>query len=150
MKIKSTLVAAAAALFLTACGSSVENNPEAVTKAFVKALYNKNFKEAAGYCTETSGKVVEGMELMAANAPTTAIEKEEVKCEMKGEDKAVCTFCCAADKAEETYNLVKENGNWKVDFVKGGIQQGMDQLEDAVDELSTEGTEENIDTTAVE
>jgi hypothetical protein len=149
MKIKSILVAAGAALILTACGGgSVENTPEAVTKAFVKAISAKDFKGAAGYCTATSGKIVESLEEMAAMMPETKLDKEEVKCETEG-DKAKCKFCCASGKGEESYNLVKEDGKWKVDYVKGG-------MENAAEEMNTESTEmpaadsTSTDTTAVE
>ena len=133
MKIKSILVAAVAALFLTACGGgSVDNTPEAVTKAFVKAMSSKNFSEAAGYCTASSAKIVESLEEMAGMMPETSLDKEEVKCETNG-DKATCKFCCAAGKGEETYNLVKEDGKWKVDYVKGGIQNATEEMDNAME-----------------
>ena len=55
-------------------------------------------------------------------------------------------------KPEETYNLVKENGNWKVDYIKGGVNNateaigdGMEKLEDAVEEVK-----EAVDSVTVE
>lgn len=136
MKIKS-LLAAAFAVVLVACGGS-DNSPEGVTKSFVKALSSKDFDGAKGYCTEKSAAAIDGMKAFASMAPETKLEKEEVKCETNG-DKATCKFCCAAGKGEETYNLVKENGNWKVEFVKSGMEnagEGMESLNESMDTLT--------------
>lgn len=151
MKIKSLLVAALA-VFLVACGS-VENTPEAITKAFVKAMADKDFDEAAGYCTESSAKVVEGLGMFASKMPSTTVDKEEVSCDVQG-DKAKCKFCCVSGK-EESYDLVKVNGNWKLEYMKSGmnnakeglddLKEGMDQLKDGLDTLK-----EVVDSISVE
>ena len=141
MKIKSILVAAAAAV-LVACGGGADNTPEGVTKAFVKAMSSKDFDGAKSYCTKASAPAIDGLKGLAAMAPETKLEKEEVKCEVNG-DKATCKFCCAEGKSEETYNLVKEDGNWKVEFVKSGMEnagetlnEGMEELNNAMDTLT--------------
>jgi len=141
MKVKSLLVAACTAL-LVACGGSVENTPEGITKAFVKAMSSKDFEGAKEYCTKGSATIIDGLKGLAAMAPETKLDKEEVKCEVNG-DKATCKFCCAEGKSEETYNLVKEDGKWKVEYVKSGmdnagetLNEGMEDLNNALDTLS--------------
>ena len=61
-------------------------------------------------------------------------------------------FSTAEGKSEETYNLVKIDGNWKVEYVKSGmdnakegLDEGMEKLEDAVDTLK-----QALDTLSVE
>jgi len=141
MKIKFLILSIASCLVIASCGKKVENTPEGVTTAFVEALSAKDFDGAKEYCTKTSGAVIDGMKSFAAMAPETKLAKTEVKCETNG-DKATCKFCCAEGKEEETYNLVKEDGNWKVEYVKSGmnnategLNEGMEKLEEAVDTL---------------
>lgn len=136
MNIKLLLLVAVSSL-LTACGGKVDNTPEAITKAFVKALSSKDFDAAKGYCTATSGAAIDGLKSIAAMAPETSLEKEEVKCETNG-DKATCKFCCAAGKGEETYNLVKEDGKWKVEYVKSGMGEPTEPVTEETTEPVTD------------
>jgi len=149
MKIKSIIVAAAAAVLVACGGGSVENTPEAITKAFVKAMSSKDFSTAASYCTPSSAKIVEGLEEMAGMMPETSLDKEEVKCEISG-DKAKCMFCCAAGKGEEAYNLVKEGDKWKVDYVKGGIQNATEEVDNAMESIETAVDSTASDSASVE
>lgn len=126
MKLKMTITAACAAL-LVACGGSVENKPEEVTKAFVKRMCDKDISGAAALCTEASGKDLEKLKDVVGLMPAQTVDKEEVKCTTDG-DKATCTFCCVAGKSEESYELVKENGNWRILFKKdGGASEKMEE-----------------------
>ncbi len=140
MKLKTILVAACA-IILVACGGG-SDSPEAVTTAFVKAISSKDFEGAKKYCTKNSASIIDGLKSFAAMAPETKLSKEDCKCDVK-DDKATCTFCCAEGKSEEKYTLVKEDGKWKVEYVKTGmdnagetIGEGMNDLKDAVDTLS--------------
>ncbi|HLP11250.1 MAG TPA: hypothetical protein VK177_04900 [Flavobacteriales bacterium] len=150
MKLKMTITAACAAL-LVACGGSVENNPKEVTKAFVKYMVEKDFSAAKGLCTEATGKDIDKLEEVAALMPAQSLDKEEVNCKEEG-DKATCTFCCVKGKGEETYELVKENGNWRVVFSKDGgaskkMEESMEKLEESMENL---GDSTNVDTTSAE
>lgn len=151
MKIKFLILSVAACFVIASCGKSVENTPKDVTLAFVEALASKDFDGAKEYCTKTSGAAIDGMKAFAAMAPETKLAKSEVTCEENG-DKATCKFCCAEGKPEETYNLVKEDGKWKVEYVKSGmnnategLNEGMEKLEEAVDTLK-----QALDTLGVE
>lgn len=151
MKIKFLILSIASCLIITSCGKKVENTPEGITTAFVEALASKDFDGAKEYCTKTSGAAIDGMKTFGAMAPETKLAKTEVKCETTG-DKSTCVFCCAEGKPEEKYNLVKEDGNWKVEYVKSGLDnatetlgEGMDKLEDAVEDVK-----EAVDTLTVE
>jgi Domain of unknown function (DUF4878) len=140
MKIKFLILSVAACFVMASCGKTVENTPKDVTLAFVEAMASKDFDGAKGYCTKTSGAVIDGMKSFASMAPETKLSKSEVTCEESG-DKATCKFCCAEGKSEETYNLVKEDGKWKVEYVKSGMDNATEGLNDATEKL-----EEAVDT----
>ena len=106
----------AVATILVGCGGK-SMSPEEATLGFVKAFGAKDFEGAKAFCTKGSAPVIDGIKGLGAMAPAAKISKEEVKCEVVG-DKAKCKFCCIEGKDIETYNLIKEDGNWKVEFVK--------------------------------
>ncbi|HYG52142.1 MAG TPA: hypothetical protein VD905_14620 [Flavobacteriales bacterium] len=147
MKLKMMFAAAFAAL-LVACGGSVENKPEEVTKAFVKRMADKDISGAKELCTKATRGDLDKLKDVVGLMPAQTLEKEEVKCETNG-DKATCTFCCVAGKSEETYELVKEDGNWRVVFSKDGgaskkMEESMEKMEETMEEMTdTTGAETN-------
>ena len=139
MKIKFLILSVASCIVLASCGGS--DTPEAVTKGFVEALSKKDFDAAKGYCTKGSATILDGIKGLAAMAPETKLSKSEVTCKTEG-DKSTCEFCCAEGKDKETYNLVKEDGKWKVEYIKSGMnnvkegmQEGMEDLKEGVEAL---------------
>ena len=128
MKLRILAVAAVASIFV-ACGGG-KNTPESVTERFHKALVE------ADYSTEEGKKSLESLESMASMGNAMGgkeekkkVEIKEVKCETKEAD-AVCT-CKSVEGGEEkttTYNLVKKDDKWVVDYKKldlgGGVDMG--------------------------
>ena len=113
----------------------------------VQDISSKDFDGAKSYCTTTSGAAIDGLKGMMSMAPETKLAKTEVKCNTTG-DKSTCVFCCAEGKPEETYNLIKENGNWKVEYVKSGTNETTEPVTEdveAVTETPTIVADENMD-----
>jgi hypothetical protein len=113
------------AFILFACGASVENTPEAVAEAFIKALNELNFSEAKKHCTEEGAEALETLELFMTDEM-----KEEAKAQQKDADQTIkiTNVNESGDSATVEYSvggmdqapleLAKVDGNWKVNFQK--------------------------------
>jgi hypothetical protein len=157
MKLRILALAALASLFV-ACGGG-KNTPESVTERFHKSLTEADYSTAKSLATEEGKKSIESLESMAnmGNAMGNKEEKKkveikEVKCETKETD-AVCT-CKSVEGGEEkttTYNLVKKDDKWLVDYKKldlGGGDMNMTPESDTTNTDMNESTEG--DSTATE
>lgn len=123
MKRRDFIKATAATLFsasvlpVTGCGGG--NNPKAVAVTFMTAMGRGNLDEAKKYCTKDTAKVVGMMQAMGEG------EKKEFdknfKCTAKSVkvegDTAVVELKCS-DGEDMQVNLVKLDGQWKVDLDK--------------------------------
>lgn len=153
MKLKHILLVAMPAI-LWSCGASVENNPKAVTTAFVKAMASGDYSSAADLCTKETAKEAEALASMGAGGNEKELEKEVANCKENG-DKATCTFCCVKGETEKSYDLEKQDGQWKIKFSKTGnpvgsldgatdvINNAVEEIKDAADSL--QGAVESVE-----
>ncbi len=113
------------AAFLGACGSS--NSPEGVAEEFLTHLGNQDYEKAKELGTENTVQMLTMIESMGGMAESMGGEakKDSAKglpddfeitnSEVDG-DNALVTY--TADGKEEELNLVKQDGQWKVDMKK--------------------------------
>lgn len=133
-------VAAVLTVFVVSCGGS-GTGPEKTAQAFLDAVDARNFDKAKELSTAESQKMIEMIAGFAEMAPDT-IEvkaKKVSKCDLEGEDKALCTYCCDSEGAETTLNMKKVDGTWKVDMSKETLFGDENPLEDInMDDLQDE------------
>lgn len=110
--------------FFASCSN--ENDPEAVAKKFLDHVNKGEFKEAKEYCDEQTASLIGMMESMAGDK-TKELKDQDVKTEIISsevkEDKATVKYKSTGGKAgtagaEQTLNLVKVDGKWKVTIDK--------------------------------
>ena len=109
--------------FFASCGN--DNDPEAVAKKFLDHVNKGEFKEAKEYCDEQTASLIGMMEGMAGDK-TKELKDSDVKVEIVSsevkEDKATVKYKTSggksANSAEQTLNLVKVDGKWKVTIDK--------------------------------
>lgn len=122
MRIALVLLVAA---FIGACGGG-SDNPEAVAEEFLTHLGNQDYEKAKELGTENTVAMITMIESMSGMAEEMGGEgQEEVKglpddfdmkgCEVDG-DKATCTY--TAEGKEESIDMLKVDGKWKVDMKK--------------------------------
>ncbi len=119
--ILKTLAVLLTVIFMASCGSS--DDPKGVAEDFLKALGKQDYEKAKELSTEKTKSMLTLIESMAKMAkengevaePDKMPDFEMGKCEVDG-DKAVCHY--TADGKEEKINLVKVDGDWKVDMNK--------------------------------
>ena len=108
-----------AALALTACGSS---GPKAAAQSFFTAFAALDFESARAVCTEEGKASLSFLE--AVSSGMSGEDKAEftkrysvsiTKVDVKG-DTAVVHYAMPNGEGEQTIDLVKENGQWKVKF----------------------------------
>lgn len=141
LNIYLLLAAFGFAFVMTGCGGTPDT-PEAVVKAFDKAMKDKDWGKAKDLSTEKTHKMIDMMKGMAEKAPKSdekAGDLEKVECETekieaaegekegessadaqlaKATEKADCTACCDKDGKEKNYKLLKVDGKWKVHMSK--------------------------------
>jgi hypothetical protein len=142
MPFKLLLIALTGSLLV---GCSNENTPEEVTKAFVKAWAAKDYEEAKKYATKDSHTAIDAVRFASAllqkNKPVE-VTHEDVTCKTEG-NTAKCRFCCATGYENMEYELVQEDGEWKVVFknvvlndIKNAVtEEGIKQAEESLKDL---------------
>lgn len=131
MKIKAIL-AALLVVVLFSCGD--DKSPEAVTKNFVKAWAKMDYDAAKQYCTKVSAPALDAMNLAKLFQKEAKLTKEEVTCTIDG-DKAKCKFCCAEGYDNLEYSLVKEDGEWKIEFLGGGVNNAIENIGEGLETI---------------
>lgn len=115
--LKLGFVLLAAVVLFNACGGS--GDPKPVAEKFLKHLNAQEYDKAKEYATESTATLLDMMAGMSdmADEDATAEETEIVmgECTVDG-DNATCNY--TADGAEESIDLVKQDGEWKVDMKK--------------------------------
>jgi hypothetical protein len=116
----------AVVLALSACGGAVANDPTSVSKAFLEKLKTFDFDGAKQLATADGQKVLGMLQGFMAMADKAELEKQKAE-SAKGELKII-SVDEQGDKATVKYSmkegetssmdLVKENGQWKVNFKK--------------------------------
>lgn len=96
----------------TACSS---NTPSAVAEKFTTALAKGKIEEAKKYSTEPTAKLLDMVSSMAGNKMIQTDFKFTVVSEEINGDLATVTYTKGGEENEEdTIDLVKIDGNWKV------------------------------------
>ncbi|MCD4793044.1 MAG: DUF4878 domain-containing protein [Bacteroidales bacterium] len=106
--------------FMVSCGGS-SDNPQDVAKNFMEALTDQDYDKAKDLGTENTIMMIGMIESMASMAPEgeEAEDMGEItwgETEIDG-DKATC-FYSTPDKADQQVDLLKVDGDWKVDMKK--------------------------------
>lgn len=141
-KIRLGFVLMALTLFAVACGGG-KASPSDVAEKFLNALNDLNFEEAKKYATDESASMLDMMAGLM-NMGGEDMEKPEPKAiNITGEevdgDNATVTYTTKDDEGndvEESIDLTKVEGEWKVKFDKSSMGGGdMDlSMDDMVEE----------------
>ena len=106
--------------FMVSCGGS-SDNPQDVAIEFMDALGDQDYDKAKDLGTENTIMMIGMIESMASMAPEGE-ETDEMgeitwgETEIDG-DNAIC-FYSTEDKADQQVDLVKVDGDWKVEMKK--------------------------------
>lgn len=98
-------------------GIELPESPEATTILWLEWLDNDNFTDLKKISVGNTLVYVEDMRVFFEGLPDDGVVNEativkNITCSTEGE-KTECTYCCK-DEEEETFILIKENGQWKV------------------------------------
>jgi len=123
----STVLFAVSLFVLNACNSGPK--PEEVATIFLDSMNQQDFETARKHCTERTLKLVDFLSNIAemakqeGSAFADADPVTTVKCIIT-DDKATCTFFCIDDHGESDIELMKVDGQWKVDIAFDGFDEG--------------------------
>lgn len=132
MKLIKSLAVILLALSMTTACKSGGANPEATAEKFIKAVQGFDFEEAKKYSSKESAAMIDMMKGFMAAAPAEELEKQkaeakntkiEVISSNVAEDGNTATVTLKAttpdgNSKEDKIDLVKEDGEWKVNFKK--------------------------------
>ena len=110
-------------IFLFACTG---NTPERVAKNYLKAFNNHEFEEAKKYGTEVTAKLLDMQIafLKMGTMPEPVVKDRKIKMldeKIINDTTAVVTYQMEGSKGDQTLNLVKLNGQWKVEMSKDNL-----------------------------
>lgn len=106
-----------------ACGGSASSSPTEVAGKFLNAMSRKDFTEAKIHATKKSGRMLDNLARTAGMFGGASDEDEgEVKVirEKIDGEKAIVYFE-KGEGEEEFVNMMKEDGEWKVNFSKNEV-----------------------------
>jgi hypothetical protein len=133
--LKFSAIALLAVVVLWACGGA--SGPKAVGENFLNAMAKGDIEGAKKYATKEAQS---SLDMMAATAEAKKANPDKIEIgEVKEEgDKATLSY--KENGTEKTLNLVKEDGQWKAAWTKGGgmedLGKGLEEgLEEAVDNV---------------
>ncbi len=122
--MKSSFKYFLASLFVTtiiACGGG--DKPKSVAENFLKAFNKMDYETAKKYGSEDTGKLLDMMSGFSNHMPDSV--KQEKSFEMKDEkingDKATVFYTASGEEGEQSLNLVKVDGKWKVAMSKDSM-----------------------------
>lgn len=121
------ILLACACLFTLSCQNNKKKaTPEAVTEAFSRAFYTADFTHMYQYVNKPSNVIIETLQSSMKSYPedlekmnNRKVEIEEIVVVNQTDSTALCT-CTAKVDGEPRHNqwdLVKEDGEWKVTLV---------------------------------
>ena len=120
LNFKQILLSVIVATFI-ACGGG--DTPKSVAEKFLKSLNKMDYETAKKYGSEDTGKLLDMMSGFANLMPDSA--KQERSFEMKEEkingDKATVTYAASGEEGEQSLNLIKIDGKWKVAMSKDSM-----------------------------
>ena len=138
--LKFSAIALLAVVVLWACGGA--SGPKAVGESFLNAMAKGDIEGAKKFATKDAQESL-GMMAASAEAKKTNPDKIEIG-EIKEEgDKATLSY--KENGADKSLNLVKEDGQWKAAWTKGG--GGLEDLGGALEgavEGAVEGATEAL------
>ncbi len=100
-------------LFFLVTGCADKESPEKVCQNFIKHIYALEFDDAALLATEDTKKILETANIVRDMFQAKQPEIIMVDCDIKG-NVAVCSVL--VDNSEEKYKLVKQKGQWLVQW----------------------------------
>jgi hypothetical protein len=131
--LKFSAIALLAVVVLWACGGA--SGPKAVGESFLNAMAKGDIEGAKKFATKDAQESL-GMMAASAEAKKTNPDKIEIG-EIKEEgDKATLSY--KENGADKSLNLVKEDGQWKAAWTKGGGDMGLDKLGEGLEEATEE------------
>ena len=108
-------------LVIVSCGGG--DTPKSVAENFLKALNKMDYETAKKYGSEDTGKLLDMMSGFSKLMPDSA--KQERSFEMKDEkingDKATVMYTASGEEGEQSLNLIKVDGKWKVAMSKDSM-----------------------------
>ena len=121
------LFLACVCLMMGACqNSKKKNTPEAVTESFLTAFLTADFSHLYQYTTKKSAVMIKTIQASMKDRPEQVevmrgrtIEFVETKVVSQTDSTAVCasTFKVDGENQQAEWELLKENGEWKVTMV---------------------------------
>ena len=123
---KFSALALLAVVVLWACGGST--GPKEVGEKFLNAIGSGDYETAKKYATKDAQASLDMMASMAGGEAKGEAAKIEVGDVKEEGDKATVSY--KENGTDKTLDLVKEDGNWKANWSKGG---GDSPIGDAVD-----------------
>ncbi len=114
-------------LIFLSCNSGPK--PEEVATIFLDSMNQQDFETAKKHATERTLKLIDFLSNIAEMAKqegaafADADPVTNVKCTI-ADNKATCTFCCVEDQGESDIELLKVDGQWKVDIAFDGFDEG--------------------------
>jgi hypothetical protein len=125
------LASAALVVYLAACGGG--DSPKSVAENFLKALNKMDYETAKKYGSEDTGKLLDMMSGFAKMMPDSARRERsfEIKDEKIEGDKATVTYSEQGEEGDQTLNLVKVEGKWKVAMSKDSMNSEEDSSMDS-------------------
>src|SRR6187549_1735688 len=105
-------------VFLVSCGGG--DSPKSVAENFLKAMNKMDYETAKKYGSEDTGRLLDMMSNFTNMMPDSAREEKsfEIKEERIDGDKATVTYVQSGEVGEQTLDLVKLDGKWKVAMSK--------------------------------
>ena len=139
--LKFSAIALLAVVMLWACGG--KGGAKEVAEKFLNAIAASDYDGASKYATKEAQESLKMMASMAGSLPKGEAAKIEVGDVKEEGDKATVSY--KENGADKTLDMVKEDGEWKANWSKGGGAET--PVEDAV-EGAVEGAVEAIDSAA--
>lgn len=124
MKLKMLFAALVVALVLVSC---VASGPDAVAKKFIIALSNMDWDEAVKLSTEDGGKVLEMLKSFTGMMTQEQLDQSKKKISASDitivssktdGDKATVVYKVKGEDKENTLDMKKVGGQWKVNYTK--------------------------------
>ncbi len=135
--------------FLIACSGG--DSPKGVAQNFLKAYSKMDFEGAKQYGTEETAKMLDMFSSLTKMMPDSAKGKE-VKTEITAEkiegDKATVTYTEEGKPGDQTLNLAKVDGKWKVVMSKDNMNGGAGAMDSGATNTDSTANAAMTDTTA--
>lgn len=130
MKLRFILLSLTIMIYSCAGNASriaVENDPETITIQWLEWLDTDQYDKMKDISTGNMLVYVEDMQKFLEDSedgsfPVEPTIVERIDCIDTKENTKECTYCCK-EEGEETFILVKEQGQWKVSDIFSGLEE---------------------------